>query len=591
MLEQLIVFGVIAAVLASFVGGWLRYELVALLALLVVAGTGILEPEEVFAGFSNPAVVTVAAVLVISRALASVGMVELMVRWLRRVGDRPSWQVGALGSIILPLSAFINNTGALALLMPVAIRISRNAKRPASLLLMPLAFASLLGGMTTLIGTPTNLIISSYRRDLMGRGFAVFDFAPVGLGVALAGLAFISLLGWRLMPRRPEQLSREEMFRIADYLAELRVLEDARVLGSPLGELPGKLELELTVLGLVREERRWLAPSPYERLRAGDILIVEADAETLKTLDETKSFELVGNKKLGSEDLRSDDISLIEAVVRPESVLIGRTARSLGMRWRYGLNLLAVARQGRRLGARLGDVMLRAGDVILVQGPTKNLHETVARLGSLPLSEEQPAHRAGKLVPAVALFVAGVAVAALALLPVEVALASTAALTVLFGFLSPREAYAAIEWPVIFLLASLLPLGQALENSGGAALLSSWLVALGNRSAAVVMLAVVLLASMALANLINVKAAAVLMAPIAIGVAQGAGLSADPFLLAVALGCDASFLTPTGHQCNTLVLGPGGYKFSDYWRLGLPLSLLVLLLSLPLLLLFWPFAG
>lgn len=587
MLEQLIVFGTILGALLLFMTGWLRYDVVAVLALMVVAITGVLEPAQVFAGFSNPAVITVAAVLVISQTLFDCGVGDMMLGWMKRVGNTPTLQVAALCGMVMVISSFINNTGALALVMPVAIRMARSAKRPVSLFLMPLAFSALLGGMTTLIGTPTNIILSSYRRETLGRGFGMFDFTPVGLGVALAGVAFIALVGWRFIPKREGHLSREAMFRVKDYLTEVSIPEDSRSVGMSLREFLAGNDVEVVVLGLVRGGYRRLVPASYERLRAGDVLIVEGDAETMRRLVESKGLELTGQGELEPEDLGSEGVTLVEAVVKPDSLLVGNTARSLNLRFRYGLNLLAVARQGRRVGGRLGTISFSGGDVLLFQISKQRMPQTLAALGCIPLSEQSP-KASGRLLVALGLFAAGIAAAASGLLHIEVALSATALTMVLLRFISLKDAYESIDWSVLVLLAALLPLGNALENSGGAALLAGFLLDFANAASAYWALGLVFVFSMLLANLINVKAAAVLMAPIAIGVAQGAGVSVDPFLIAVAMGCDASFMTPIGHQCNTLVLGPGGYKFSDYWRLGLPLSLLVIAVAIPLIIVFWP---
>jgi di/tricarboxylate transporter len=588
-MPQLLVFGVLLLTLILFVWGRWRYDMVALLALLVVSVAGLVTGEQAFAGFGHPAVVTVAAVLVASRGLQNSGVVDLIAKWLSGVGQRPSLQIAALSGLVAAFSGFMNNVGALAILMPVTIRLARKAGRSPSLLLMPLAFSSLLGGMVTLIGTPPNIIVAAFRAEVAPAPFRLFDFAPVGLGVAAAGVLFIALIGWRLIPRRKGQASREERFEIEDYLTEVRVPEDSKVVGKPLRELETVTEADVTVVGLVRGERRLSAPSGFELVQAGDILIVEADSDDLKELVDAAGLKLAESKPIGEEALGSDEVSVVEAVIMPDSIMEHKTARSLNLRHRYGVNLLAVARQGARLRAQLSRIQLRAGDVLLLQGQTETLAEVLPSLGCLPLAERglklgQPR----RVLLAVGLFGAALGAAALGLLPVQLAFTGAAVVMVLAGLLNLREAYASIDWPILILLGAMIPVGQALENTGGAQLIADGILRLAGQMPPVVTVGVVLVGTMFLSDLVNNAAAAVLMAPISISVARGLGASADPFLMAVAVGASCAFLTPIGHQSNTLVMGPGGYRFGDYWRMGLPLEVLIVAVGLPLLLWFWP---
>lgn len=587
--DQIIVFAVLFLVLVLFIMGRWRYDVVALLALLAVAVTGIVPGGQAFVGFGHPAVVTVAAVLVVSRGLQNSGVVDTIAGWMLRVGDRPFFQVTALTGLVGILSAFMNNVGALALLMPVAVQMARKNTRSPSFLLMPLAFGSLLGGTMTLIGTPPNIIISTFRTETGGAPFRMFDFAPVGVGAALAGLLFISLVGWRLIPKRKGQTSREELFHVGEYMTEVRLPEDSKMVGRFLRDLEAEAEADVAVMGLVRGEKRLLVPSSYETLRANDILIVEADPEALKVLVDGTGVELVGSKELGEEVLGSDEVSVIESVIMPDSPIVGRTAWSLNLRWRYGVNLLAVARQGERLRERLGRIRFNPGDVLLLQGQTETLQEAQLTLGCLPLAERglrigQPR----RVLFSAGLFGAAIALTALDLLPVQIAFVGAAVVMVLVGLLSLREVYDSIDWPVIVLLGAMIPVGQALESTGGAKIIAEYLLNAAGQMSPVLTLAVVLLGTMALSNVLNNAATAILMAPIAISIARGLGASADPFLMGVAVGASCAFLTPIGHQSNTLVMGPGGYKFSDYWRMGLPLSMVVVLAAIPLILRFWP---
>jgi di/tricarboxylate transporter len=588
MSEQLVFFGVLLAALVCFVVGRPRYDLVAMAALLVLTVLGIVPAAKAFSGFSHPAVVTVAAVLVLSRTLERAGVVSRIAGWVGKVRGGFGLQRAVLVGLVATLSAFMNNVGALALLMPVAVQLARKAEAAPSRILMPLAAGSLLGGLVTLIGTPPNIIVATFRADAVGRAFGVFDFTPVGLVVAAAGVALLALVGERLLPDRGKASSREETFALKEYTSEVRVPDGSRWVGRPIKELFQARNVDAVVVGLVRGEERELLVRIAQSLRAGDVLIVEASSEDLARLVDATGFELVGGTELGEEHLRAGDVEVAEAIVMPDSLLRHRTVREVDLRRRFGLNLLAVARSGTRLRGRLGSTRFRPGDVLLLQGRAPTLPHTMAELGTVHVGGGALAlGTAPRPVLPTAIFAAAIAAAALGLIPVEVSFSVAAVVMVLLRLLPLREAYESIEWPVIFLLAAILPLAGAFETTGGAALVSSALVAWSAALPPAVSVGLVLTTSMLLANLVN-KAAAVLMAPVAISVAAGLGASPDPFLMAVAVGASTPFLTPIGHQSNTLVMGPGGYRFSDYWRLGLPLSILVVVVAVPLILGVWP---
>jgi di/tricarboxylate transporter len=589
MLQQIIVFAVLAAALALFIRGRWRYDVVALMALLAVTVTGIIPGEQAFAGFGHPAVITVAAVLVVSRGLRNSGVVNLLAKPLLRVGERPFLQIAALTSLVAALSAFMNNVGALALLMPVAIRMARKNGRSPSLLLMPLAFGSLLGGLITLIGTPPNIIIATFRAETGAEPFRMFDFTPVGLGVAIAGLLFISIIGWRLVPQRKGAASREELFEIGDYVTEVIVPADSKLVGKRLRDLGNVSEAEVVVIALLRGKRRLNNPSSFEVMRADDVLVVEADSEDLRELVDAAGLTLSGSRKLGEDALESS--SLMEAVIMADSPIVGQTARSLNLRWRYGVNLIGVARMGSRIRRRLRDIRFQVGDILLLQGPEEGFSATLSTLGCLPLAGRglslgQP-RRIGL---GLGIFGTALLLAAVGLLPIQVTFVGAAVALVLARIISLREAYESIDWSIIVLLGAMIPVGQALEASGGADLIAAGTLAVSGQMPAVVSLIIILIATMFLSDLVNNAAAAVLMAPIAISVAAGLGASVDPFLMAVAIGASCAFLTPIGHQSNTLVMGPGGYQFGDYWRMGLLLEVIIVLVSVPLIITFWPLA-
>lgn len=590
--DQTIVFAILLATLLLFVWGRWRYDIVALGALFLVFIAGLVPPAEVFLGFGHPAVITVAAVLVISRGLLNAGVVDAMSRLLSRVGDRPTVQVATLTAIVVLCSGFMNNVGALALLMPVAIWLSRKSGRSPSLLLMPLAFGSLIGGLLTLIGTPPNIIIATYRTQTDAPPFGMFDFAPVGAGVALVGLLFIALVGWRLTPKRESAESAEELFEIEDYISEVTVAEASKMVGQTLYHLNAAMEdgAQITVAGLIRGDRYIPAPSWYEVLEAGDLLVVEADAEELQFLVEELGFELAENKVDHKEAMESEEIRIIEAIVTAGSVLVGRTAAGMRLRRTHYVNLLAVARQGQRLRTRLGQTQLAVGDILLLQGSQEALQAALTHLGCLPLAERGfrlPKPR--KVVMAVGIFGAAMAAAAFNVMPVQIAFMAAALIMIVIGLISVEEIYESIDWPIIILLGAMFPLGNALETTGGAQLIADQMMLLSDHFAPVVTLAVLMVGTMLLSNVVNNAAAAVLMAPIAINLALGMGVSADPLLMGVAVGASCAFLTPVGHQSNALVMAPGGYRFGDYWHLGLPMSILVVAVAVPLIRLFWRF--
>ncbi|MBQ0764303.1 SLC13 family permease [Marinobacter psychrophilus] len=618
-LDQGIVFAVLGITLALFVWNRLRFDVVSMLALLAMALTGLVPADELFSGFGHPAVITVAAVLVISQGLVNGGVVDAIARLLGRIGHRPTLQVLTLTSVVALCSGFINNVGALALLMPVAIWMSRDAGRSPSMLLMPLAFGSLLGGTVTLIGTPPNIIISSYRPE---GAFGLFDFAPVGLAVTVAGIAFITLVGWRLTPRRDDGAAGKKLFSVGDYVTELRVPEGSASAGATLHSLlteSGESD-DLAVLALIREGARKITPSTFTVMREGDLLLIEANTESLQAFLDNTDLELatgallalqreLDNERTNADGLPKDssdepsaddedakapigldegDLQLMEVVVSSGSILLGLSANRLGLRERYSLNVVAVARRGQRIQSRLGDVRFQAGDILLVQGTQDGLTETLITLGCLPLAER--GLRLGsspKVALAAAVFGASIAAVVSGLLSAPVALVGGAVAMVLVGLLSAEEAYKSIDWSIIVLLAAMIPVGQALETSGGAQLLANKMLALGGDFSLAAVLAMLLVVTLLLSNVINNAAAAIVVAPVALSLATSLNVPTDAVLMAVAMGASSAFMTPIGHQSNALVMEPGGYQFGDYWRLGLPLSIIVTVVAVPMIMLVW----
>lgn len=587
--DELVVYAVLVASLVLFLQGKVRYDGVALLALLTVTLAGIVEPEDAFLGFGHPAVITVAAVLVVSHGLMNSGVVAILSEWLGKTGERPVVHLAVLTITIALLSGFINNVGALALLMPVALRLAKSGGYQPSMLLMPLAFGSLLGGMTTLIGTPPNIVIATFRNDATGEPFRMFDFGPVGAAVALAGVAFIVLGGWRLVPRRESGRDQEERFAVGEYMAEVRVPPESKAIGMTFADLEREFAPELAIVSLVRAERQVPLPSPRDVIREDDVLIVETGADQLETMAEKLELQYEGRNSPTVGSLSSDEVSVVEAVVASGSRIAGRSAYSVRLRSRFGLNLLAVSRSGRRLANRLSRAELQPGDALLIQGYAESLPSYLRYLGLIPLQERRLGKgERQKLTFTVGVFLVAIAATALGFVSAPVALVAAGLVMVLTRVLSLEEVYEAVDWPIIVLLGAMIPVGGALETSGAADRIGQLILDVSGEYPVGVALVIVLVGTMFLSDLVNNAAAAVLMAPIGIRLAEGFDASVDPFLMAVAVGASCAFLTPIGHQSNTLVMGPGGYRFGDYWRLGLLLEVVIVVVAVPVILLVWP---
>lgn len=590
--EQILIFALLGAVLVLFAWGRWRYDLVAFGALIVAVLVGLVPPKEAFAGFGHPAVITVAVVLVLSRALTASGAVDLVTHRIASVAGRgPVLHIGVLGGLGAALSAFINNVGALALLMPVALQSAAKAKRSPSAVLMPLSFATILGGTITLIGTPPNIIIATYRGQITGEPFGMFDFAPVGTPVAALGLLFVALVGWRFIPKaRRERRPLEELFAIDDYVTEAKVTEESAAAGKTLGEVEEVAEKhEAAIIGLIRDDRRLFGTSRHWRVRAGDVLIIEAAPEAMDKAVTELGLELVGRGKDVAKKLSAGEWTLAEAVVTQGSLMEGRTPERLRLGSRYGITVLGVSRRGKPFRGRLRSFRFEVGDILLLQADKEEMPRIIAELGCLPLAER--GLQLGKrkwMLAAAGLFAVGIALTAFGVLPPQIALGGAMLAIILLNIVSPDEAYKAIDWRVIILLGAMIPVGGALETTGAADLIAASILGLAGEVAPALIVALLMIVTMTLSDVVNNAATAVLMAPIGAGLAAGMGLNTDPFLMAVAVGASCAFLTPIGHQNNTLILGPGGYRFGDYWRMGLPLEVLIVAVAIPLILIVWP---
>jgi len=583
-----VVFLLLASALILFIWGKIRYDFIALAILFVLSILRIIPVEDTFSGFGHPAVITVAAVMIVSQGLQNSGLIDLIARWLEKIGKNNLLQTVVLCAVTGIASAFMNNVGAIAIMMPVAIKLSNKNNNPPSHILMPLAFSSILGGMMTLIGTPPNIIISTFRNNAIGSPFKMFDFMPVGIFITIVGIAFVSIIGWRLLPKRKAQNGPGELFNIDDYITEVRVLKNSNYRGKKLGDIKKAKNFDINILGLIRNKRRIHTPELSEELKVNDILIFEADSENLKEFTDITGFKLLGGKQFRKDAAGSKDISNREVVVINGSKILGKTASDLNLRSRYGINLLAVARADQQIKQRLDHIKFQVGDVLLLQGRTQVLDETISNIGCIPLEER--GLRIGyqkRIIMALSIFIAAIIIAATGILHVSLSFSIAALLLILTGIIPFRDVYKDIDWAIIILLGAMLPVGTALELSGGANTIAEIIMSWGTGIPLWLMLAIIMFITMLLSNVINNAATAVLMAPIGIIIAQNTGVSVDSFLMSIAIGASSPFLTPIGHQSNTLVMAPGGYKFTDYWRMGLPLQILIIVIAIPIIMLVW----
>ena len=585
--DQGLIFGILALTVAAFLWGRLRHDAVALGALMASVIAGVVPSDLAFAGFGHPAVITVAAVLILSRALQHTGAVDALAR---RVLPAQAGRLGAVSALMALgafLSAFMNNVGAMALLMPLAIQLSGRLNMAPGQVLMPLAFGTILGGMTTLVGTPPNLIVAGFRPDSLGGAFRMFDFAWIGVPVALAGVGFVALIGWRLVPvRRP---AGEGAFETGSYLTELRVPPESKAIAMTLRRFEDTMQgADLQIIALVRAGVRLNAPHGGRRIRADDVLVVEADAKALTETAARHGMTLEGLGPPSEDDDADDTVVLREFAVLPGARLIGRSARQLHLRARYGVALLAVSREGSTPRGRLGALALKSGDLLLMRGGAEVLAEFARDMGCVPLDTTPlSVPDRTRAWMAAGIMAASVGLAALGLLPAATAFTLGVLAVMVTRTLPMRAVYTAVDWPVVVLLAALIPVAGAMQTTGAADLLAGALVGTLAQGNAVAALTVVLVVTMFLSDVMNNAATAAVMAPIALGIAATLGVNADGFLMAVAIGASCAFLTPIGHQNNTLILGPGGFRFSDYWRLGLPVQFIVIAVAVPMILLVW----
>ncbi len=586
--DQIVLCALLVGVFVFLIWGRWRYDLVAFVALLAGLLTGIVPTDLAFSGFGHPAVVIIALVLIISRGLSNSGAIELLARVVISGSRKLSAHIGIMSSLAAVLSALMNNVAALALLMPVDMQAASKADRSPSLSLMPLSFASILGGMITLIGTPPNIVIAEFRNDALGAPYRMFDFAPVGVACAAVGVAFVALVGWRLLPaERKKADSGKDLFDLANYIAELEVPEDSPLIGRRVRDMDADAEKsDVEIVGLVRRGRRMPGLARVVEIRAGDLLVVEGDPESIEDAVGALGLKYIGT---GEGILQDEDLVLSEVVVPESSSLAGRTAMSLRLLYRYRVALIGVSRSGRRSRDHVRKLPIDPGDVLLLRGGGGGAVDVIGRLGLLALADRgQKVIQRDKAWLAVGIFAAAIAAASVGVVYLPIALGCVAALYVLLNIVPVRNVYDSIEWPVIVLLGSMIPIGAALQLTGGTVLIAEGILSLASGYSAVVVLTLLIIVTMTLSDVMNNTATAVIAAPIAIEIALLLDVNPDPFLMGVAVAASSAFLTPIGHKNNTLIMGPGGYHFGDYWRMGLPLEILIVAVAVPTIIVVWP---
>jgi di/tricarboxylate transporter len=591
MTDQNILFILLFIVFALLIWGRFRYDLVAFSALLVAAAAGVIPMGDVFSGFGHPAVVIVALVLIVSRGLSNSGAIELLSRYLIDGSRKLGAHISIMAGFAAVLSAIMNNVAALALLMPLDMQAAAKAKRSPALSLMPLSFASILGGMITLIGTPPNIVVAEYRGSVLDEPYRMFDFAPVGLAVAIVGVAYVALIGWRLIPAaRGQHNSASELSHLGDYLAEVKVSEESAAIGQKVSDLDEiAAEHEVEIIGLIRRGERQPGMARRVEIRKNDVLVLSATPEGIEAIVGALGLKYAGKNNADGNVFASKDTSLLEVVVPQGARIDGRSARSLRLMYRHGVTLLGVSRQGKRFTKRVQELDIKAGDILLLLGNTEQLEDIANWLGCLPLAERglQVTQR-NKAGLAVSIFAGAVFLASIGVLYLPVALGIAVVLMVLTGIMPLRQIYESVEWSVIVLLGSMIPIGVALESSGGTAMIASGIVSAAADLSPAMVMVVLMIVTMTLSDVMNNVATAVIAAPIGFNIANTLGVNPDPFLMCVAVAASCAFLTPIGHKNNTLIMGPGGYRFGDYWRMGLPLEVLVIIIGAPMILWVWP---
>lgn len=588
MIDQILISGIIAITLFFFIMGKWRYDIIALLALFVTAILGLLPAEKIFEGFIHPVVLLIVAMLIISKALINSGAIDIISRFLNLKEKHPIIQLGILVTFTVFLSAFIHSMGALAFTVPIAVNIAKKTKTPLSMFLIPIAFASHFGGSMTLIGSASNMIISEFRADET-IAFGFFEFSYVAAPVALASILFVTLIGWRLIPKRQDIFSQG--ISLEDFVAEIKVTEKSPIKNKTIRDFQNFSKEYFGIIGLVRGEHYINDPSPFTTLKENDILLIKAETDSLESIISTTKLELVKKESPEESKEKSKELETTETVLSNMSGLAGKSPKQLGLYRNYRINILALSRSGGEIKRRLADVIMKQGDVIIIQGYKNQVQRFINIFNLLPLREEEFRFegKTKSALLAVGIFAFAILLASARVFPVHLIFVAAAITMVAINLTKPGEMYKSMDFMTIVLIAVMLQLGWVFQETGAAASLGNSLFTLPGTITPELALAIIFIASIWLSDILNNVAVAVLLAPVGLAMSQNLGVSFDPFLIAIALGAGSSYLTPTGHQSNVFVMGMGGYKFSDYWKIGLPLEVITFAVGFPLILHFWPF--
>ncbi len=586
--EQFLLFCILGSVFVFFIWGRLRYDIVAFAALVLAVLCGLVPVDAAFSGFGHPATVVVALVLVVSTGLVNSGAIFHISKNIFKSERSLRTHITLSGSIGAILSAFMNNVATLALLMPADVQNARKSKWSPRDSLMPLSFATILGGMVTMIGTPPNIIVSTVREEYLGQPYSMFDFSYVGLIAASAGLLFISIVGWRLIPKSKTLDAGAELLAKTRYHSELTIPEVSNLIGKTMDDLHKEaIKSDVYIRGFVRGKLFHSRPNTT-LLMKGDTLLLDSTPDSLDEFRTALSLDFSdGERQKIADEIES--LNLCEAVVPVDSRIAGRTVQSIGLFWRKGAILLGISRKGRKISKRVRKVTIKPGDLLLLLVPEKEENNIVNWLGCLAMIDRGLTITQGnKLSFGVGVFGLAIVLASVGVVQLPLGLAIVVVIYAVTKLINTSEIYESVEWSVIILLGSMIPLGLAMTETGSTALVVDGVMDIAHQWPAWMVLTALMVVTMTLSDVLNNTATALIAAPIGVEMADRLGVSADPFLMAVAIAASCAFLTPIGHKNNTLIMGPGGYGFSDYWRIGLPLELLIIGVSVPSILFFWP---
>ncbi len=587
MLDQLIILGLLTLMVILFIWGKWRYDAISLGILSVFVLLGYVQPEKAFSGFSHPAVITVALVLLISKGLEKSGFISIIGRKLQTYATSETQFMISITFFAAILSSFMNNIGAMAMLLPITLGICQKMNWNPSKFLIPLSFASILGGMNTKIGTPPNIIISEFRNDFAGKDFAFFDFSFAGIPVSILGILFIAFIGWRLIKTRPINSQNNPLIELEDYLVEMVIIKNSQLIGKRALDFRQELDTDTALIGQINENGKKIEIHGNQKLFEGQILILKINPDMVADIQQEFGLDIDSENDLTS----LEDLGGIEAIIVPKSRLIGRKYQYFKRLVGREFSLLGLWRRGLKFRFRLSNEIFKVGDVLLIanRGEKNTISEKLELAGLMPLWQREfdVARDSTKILLAFFIFISCLLLVIFNYVPIVIAF-----LICVIGFVSSKlltgeGVYRHIDWPVVILLAAMIPIGNTLISYGITDSVSSYMATLSSFVDYVWLVVLIMIITMFLSDIINNAATAVIMAPLAVSLADKINQPIEPFLMSVAIGASCAFLSPIGHQCNTLVMAPGNYKFGDYWKVGLPLEILIVIISIPVIIFYW----